>query len=95
MHCAQFTINVRKRRLLPEFICRLFGPDNAVENKAFEEIVSQARKSKTDTPKAQLMQALRPLAFLRALPTASLDVSFDVVRRRSPGSIDQPVRVGL
>jgi hypothetical protein len=95
MYCAQFTFSVRNRRLLPEFICRLFGPDNAVENKAFEEIVRQARKPKTDTPKAQLMQALRSLAFLRALPMASLDVSVDVVRRRSPGSIDQPVLVGL
>ena len=84
MHCAQFTFSARNRRCLPEFIRRLFGVDNAVENKAFEEIVRQARKPRTDTPKAQLMQALSCLAFLRALPTPCLEVSVDVVSSQEP-----------
>ena len=53
---AQRMFKTRNRRHLPECIPRLFGVDN-VDNKAFEELVRQARQPKADRPKAQLIPA--------------------------------------
>ena len=67
VHCAQRMFNARNRRHLPECIRRLLGLDNAVDKKGFKEIVQQARKPKSDTPKAQLILARAPWLYA-ALP---------------------------
>jgi hypothetical protein len=48
MRCAQRMFTARNRRHIPACIRRLFGLDDAVDDKAFGELVAQARAPRAD-----------------------------------------------
>jgi hypothetical protein len=68
MRCAQRTLTARNRRHIPACIRRLFGLDDAVDGKAFEELVAQARAPRADAPKGLIVQARRCVALRLFLP---------------------------
>ena len=55
--CVQRMFTARNRRHVPECIRRLIGLDDAVDNKAFGELISQARTPRADAPKGSIAQA--------------------------------------
>ena len=50
-------LTARNRRHIPACIRRLFGLDDAVDNKAFGELVAKARAPRADPPKGFVVQA--------------------------------------
>jgi hypothetical protein len=73
MRCAQRIFTARNRRHVPECIRRLFGLDDAVDNKAFEELVAQARAPRADVPKGLIVQAQRSVAVCVFAVAVSVD----------------------
>jgi hypothetical protein len=62
MHCVQRIFTARNRRHVPAGIRRLFSLDDAVDKKALEELVGQARAPRADAPKGLIVQAQRCVA---------------------------------
>ncbi len=93
MHCAQRMLTARNRRHIPACIRRLFGLDDAVDNKAFEELVAQARSPRADAPKGLIVQAQRCVA-LRLFAIAVSEDAGEVVVAQEPED-GRPLRAPL
>ena len=87
MRCAQRMLTARNRRHIPACIRRLFGFDDAVDDKAFGELVAQARAPRADAPKGFVVQARRCVA-LRLFAIAVSDDALRLRSRRSPRTAD-------
>ena len=83
MRCAQRMLTARNRRHIPACIRRLFGLDDAVDDKAFEELVAQARAPRADAPKGLIVQARRC-----AIAIAVSDDALRLRSHRSPRTFD-------
>ncbi len=73
----------RNRRHIPACIRRLFGLDDAVDDKAFGELVAQARAPRADAPKGLIAQARRC-----AIAIAVSEDALMLRSRRSPRTAD-------
>ena len=87
MRFAQRMFTARNRRHISACIRRLFGLDDAVDNKAFGELVAQARAPRADAPKGLIVQAQRCVA-LRLFAIAVSDDALMLRSRRSPRTVN-------
>ena len=87
VRCAQRMLTARNRRHIPACIRRLFGLDDAVDDKAFGELVAQARAPRADAPKGLIVQAQRCVA-LRLFAIAVSDDALMLRSRRNPRTAD-------
>ncbi len=87
VRCAQRMLTARNRRHIPACIRRLFGLDDAVDDKAFEELVAQARAPRADAPKGLIVQARRC-----AFAIAASEDALMLRSRRSPRMVDHHER---
>ena len=83
MRCAQRMFTARNRRHIPACIRRLFGLDDAIDDKAFGELVAQARAPRADAPKGFVVQARRC-----AIAVAVSEDALMLWSRRSPRTAD-------
>ena len=83
MRCEQRMLTARNRRHIPACIRRLFGLDDAVDDKAFGELVAQARAPRADAPKGLIVQARRC-----AIAIAASEDALMLRSRRSPRTVD-------